>query len=210
MGKKQIFGIVLAGLLVILLLTIPGAVQHHGKIRVLIQVAPADSEITINGVRSSSGEKYLKPGEYYIIASRQYFTEDRQHIKVVNTPIEVDLLPEPSTQEAQKYLTLHPDVETSREAIGGKRTNLTGLQLEAGTPIIKQLPYTDITGPFTIDYGPSPTRKNGIFLIVSNSSPEGRVNALKWIRQQGYDPTNLEIRFDDFVNPIVTGEGESE
>ena len=69
--------------------------------------------------------------------------------------------------------------------------------------MISKLPYSDVTGPFTIDYGPSTTRKDGVFLLISDSSPRGRVNAFKWIRQQGYDPTDFEIVYTNVANPLA-------
>ena len=65
-------------------------------------------------------------------------------------------------------------------------------------------------GPFSLDYGTNPHVKNKVFIEVSDSSPEGRVNALHWIRSHGFDPTDLDIRFDDFSNPLVSNPAPSQ
>ena len=65
------------------------------------------------------------------------------------------------------------------------------------------LPTTDIDGPFTLTYLYT---KDGVdYVKVTDSSPRGRMNALHWLRQNGVDPTDINIQFDDFTNPLLGG-----
>ncbi len=213
MENQQLFkrllytGGIMVALLVVYLVAIN--LSRSGKTAVIIDVAPSDSTVTVDGKEVGAGKIYFSPGNYSFNASRPYFEDDKVSVsvKAKGGEVFVDLLPEAKSDEAKLFLEENPDVQAAREVVGGHRANSKGLQIEKQTPLITKLPFTSIDGPFTIDYGPSPTRKNGTFLIVSDSSPEGRVAALKWIRQQGYDPTDFEIQFDDFVNPTFNYSG---
>lgn len=177
--------------------------QRLGKTAVDIQVLPKNSEVTVNGVEYENGKTYLKPGTYEFVAKYPDFSDAKKTVTITKESAEVILLPEPNTEAANELLKNNPDLQRQREALGGREANLKGLEQEKKTPIITLLPYSDLTAPFSIDYGPSEYRKDDVVIIISNSTPDGRDYALRWIRQQGYDPANLEIVFDDFVNPLT-------
>ncbi len=63
-------------------------------------------------------------------------------------------------------------------------------------------PITDINGPFTIEYMYTKDRVD--YIKITDSSPQGRMNALHWLREHDINPTDLNIRFDDFTNPLGT------
>lgn len=74
---------------------------------------------------------------------------------------------------------------------------------EDNNPTNLDLPYFDSDGPFTVDYSSgADLRYDKPFIKITDSTPSGRVSALKWIREQGYDPSDLDIRYIDFVNPL--------
>lgn len=182
------------------------SVGRFGKTKVSITVVPEDSQILVD---EQPSEKiiYLSPGEHTFAAKHSGFKDDT-FTKVIGSGNEsVGLIPTPDSDEARAMFENDPDLQAQREAIGGLRANEKGMQIEEQTPLIRVLPITDINGPFSIDYGPSETRENGTFIEISDSSPESRVDALKWIRRQGEDPTNLEIRYSDFVNPLAENGG---
>jgi hypothetical protein len=179
------------------------AIGHTGKTKVELLVVPRDAAVSVNGQTFTDTTLYLTPGTYTFTAKRDGFDTESQTVDIKGSHHEVDLLAVPNSPVGNAYLNAHPDEEKIREDAGSKSANEAGLALQKKTPLIAQLPYTDITGPFSIDYGPSSTQKNGSFILISDSSPNGRVNALKWIKQQGYDPVNMEIHFDDFTNPLV-------
>lgn len=76
-------------------------------------------------------------------------------------------------------------------------------ETEEGLPVHEILygpPVTDVTGPFTIEYIQTKDRVD--YIKVVDSSPQGRMNAMHWLRERGIDPTDLDIQFDDFANPL--------
>ena len=72
-------------------------------------------------------------------------------------------------------------------------------------PLIGKIPRIDITGPYSIDYGGS-SSGNAASLIIYDSTPNGRTAAIQWIRDQGVDPTTLDIRYSEYINPLTSGD----
>lgn len=78
-------------------------------------------------------------------------------------------------------------------------------------PIIEYLPYADVSGPFSIDYGfTDPNDRFKFFILISNATPEGRQKALEWIRAQGVDPSTLDIRYKDYTRTLEGDESNVE
>lgn len=193
--------------IILVIFSVYTAVDRIGKEKVSIVVIPADSHIYLNDKKIDSGDIYLTEGTYTFTAKKDGFKSDSQVIKVVKGGVSVGLLPKPESEEAKQWVKNNPTIQMQREGIAGDMAVLRGRYIEDQTPLIKELPYTDINAPFSIDYGASPTRKYGVVIYISNSTPYGRQAALKWIRQQGVNPSDLEIYYNDFTNPI-TEEGE--
>lgn len=181
------------------------SISRHGKTPVDVSVAPSDSQVYIDGEESKTGTVYMTPGRYIFTAVREDFKEDKQTVDVANKPTSVELLPTANTAAGRNYIRENVDVQAEIAAVYDKKASKEQKLLQDANPLLSMLPYTDIENYFSIDYGASETRKNGIELIVTNSTSEGRLNALKWIRQQGLDPTNFEIKFVDFDNPLASG-----
>ncbi len=88
-----------------------------------------------------------------------------------------------------------------------KNGNNETAETEEGLPVHEVLyspPITDINGPFTIEY--LYTKNSVDHIKIVDSSPQGRMNAIHWLREHGIDPTDLDIRFDDFTNPLKNRE----
>lgn len=195
----------IVGLVVAVVFVLWGVTQltRSGETKVVVHVIPEDAQVTMNGKPASGGTLYLKPGEYAFSASKNGFKTDTQKIMVGNEEQEIGLLPEPESAEAKEWLDKNPRIQQARESYGGLNANREGQEVQNQTPIIEFLPVTLVEdGPFSIDYGKSEKRPNGVFLEISDSSPEGRQKAISWIRDHQQDPTDLEIRYIDFVNPF--------
>jgi hypothetical protein len=200
--KKIVLGFgVLIGF--VILLAIANGFSHTGKTAITLEIAPSIATSTIDGKQVHGGIVYISKGEHTLTVDLADFTSKSQTFTVSSQAQSINLALQPANATGRKLLTDNPAYQLQREAIGGEQK--AALQAQAETPLISKLPYTDITGPFQIDYGQSPTRKGGTVIIINNSAPIGRVHALDWIRQQGYDPANLEIQFADFANPLTVG-----
>jgi hypothetical protein len=193
--------------------SVTASVLRSGKTRVELIVIPSSVEVAVNNKRVSSRTLYLEPGDYVFKARGEGFKEYTEEVLVENNPLEVGLVPEPITAAARKQTTSNPDIQIQREAIGGENAARKGERLRRETPLLTQLPRMDVgagdpsAGAYEIHYGPAANRKDGVFIEIVNSSPNGRKSALKWIREQGQDPTDLEIRYTDFSNPLGIARG---
>lgn len=180
-------------------------ISRIGEQPVLIKAAPKQSLIFINDEPAKQGTAYLGEGKYTITARLSGFTDDQKNISVSNKPVEVYLLPQANSPKAKQFLSEDPDAQNDIQKVYDGASRVKSQDLTSKDPIIKLLPNINIEGGFSIDYGPSTKDKNRSVLIISDAEVEGRANALKWIRQQGYDPTDYEIQFSDFINPITDG-----
>lgn len=191
-------------MLVLVILSTFVAISRIGKTSVTISVIPDDSSVYINNKKSNPGEHFLKSGTYTIVAKKSGFKDDKQVIFVEKESLDVGLVPEPNSKEAYKWLKNNPDLQYKREEMAGKMAALRGEYTIKESPIIESIPHTSVEGPFSIDYGANKSEGTyAIYIKISDSTPEGRVAALQWIREQGEDPTNYHINYEDFKNPLI-------
>lgn len=179
------------------------AISRIGETKTTFIVIPENSEIYVNDKRTKGLSIYLSQGKYSVSARSEGYEEDTVEINVVKNAKDVILLPKPVSQEALTFLSNNPEVQSRRESLGGQRADQDGQKLIDKNRLLPKLPYTDILGPFSIDYSLTPSTNDKVALIISDSSPDGRQNALKWIRQQNQDPSEYEIIYQDFVNPLA-------
>lgn len=69
----------------------------------------------------------------------------------------------------------------------------------APLPLKDRLPYTDISGPFKINYVGKGTYGEDR-IAITNSTPDGRKDALIWLRSKGVDPIDVSIDYFNFSN----------
>lgn len=201
MSKRLIY-LLIALLVVIVCWWLVGIISRAGKAQLTINVAPRAVDISINGKPGHGGVNYLKPGEYMVVAKKDGFSKVTKSV-TVNSNQSVNMLLEPQTQEAQDYLNNNPEERRAYENLTATIAQEKGDAQRASTPLILDLPYDDLEGPFSIDYGPdSKDGEGGVIILVSNSTAKGRQAALKWIMDQGQKPSELNIVYSDFINPL--------
>ena len=176
-------------------------ISHRGKIALRIIVAPSVAVVTLDNKEVQAGTIYVQPGAHTVRASLRNFQPGETKIKLSNNSSKtVDLMLVPTNEAGQAFLQANPVYQQERESIGGQEISARQAQKEA--PIIALLPVSTLSGPYKIDYGESQTRPGRTVLLISNSSPNGRVKALKWLKEHGANPADLEIIFTDFISPL--------
>lgn len=179
-----------------------------GDALVTVEVSPKDSKLYLNGKGIRADKMRLKPGEYVFIAQKDGYLEDRFKLNITKDSNElyVGLLPSPESEEAKVWVS---DNYAERESIGGKAAYDRGDYIRENNPVINDLPYFSVAGPYKIDYGLSSTSSDAHpYLLITYSSPDGRKKALDWLRNKGHDPAFLDIRFSDFNNPLLPEEDD--
>lgn len=199
---------ILLGVLVIFMAyqTVLG-ISRFGENKVEIIVLPKESRIYLDNKPSKAGDIYIKPGKYTVKATAEGYSDAKTSVLVDGNTKPVILLPEPASDKATDFLIKNSDVQAKREELGGKLADQAGKEITDKYPIVAKLPVADLLGPFSIDYGFSQIVEGGVFIQISDSSPKGRQKALQWIKDQGQDPTEYEISYSDFSNPLIL-EGE--
>lgn len=192
-------GFFLLGLLYFLLVTYP----RLGKVAVEVLAHPSDTTITIDGDAYSPGTIYLRPGEYTLLAKKNGWTNATASIIVTKQPRSVALVLEPDSVQAYKILE-DEKVIAEREALAAVTANARGEDIRSRYPIIERLPYSDISGPFKIDFGFDQLDKTTPYLIVSFSTPKGRRLAIDWLKKNNVDLVKTEVIFEGFNNPFQT------
>lgn len=181
-------------------------IKRSDKIATTFEVMPTDAKIIIDGKKSRAGMVYLSPGTYKITASKDGFSDVKKTIAITQNNNYVGLILPAVSDEAKKWAASDA-VWPELERIAGEISRYQSSSLRDKTPLINYLPESNIMGPYTISYSVFGVGDNEqVTIIIKNSTPNGRLKALQWIRDQGVDPADLIIEFEDFHNPTNQGD----
>lgn len=192
-------------LVTILIWAILSMTSNSGKVTTTIEVMPTDAVVKMDDTTISGGTHSIAPGKHVFTAAKTGFSTATVTITISKDVNYVGLLPTPVSNEAKKW-AIQDDVWPKREHIAGARSIAIGTEAYNNNPLINYLPYSDITGPFSIDYASDPLDSTKTRVIISNSTADGRLKALEWIRAKGIDPADLILEFEDFQNPTTQGD----
>ena len=198
MNKRIISMLLFLSSLIILTYGIVIYTSRINTVPVFLLVSPNKAEITVENKKIIGSQIiYLEPGIYDFKASRDGFKSETVHIEVKkDKPLRIVFSLIPITQEAIKELK-----SSSRGAEIDKITTdkLVDEQkaLEDANPIIKKLPIKNLI--YSIGYRVDPNIPNGI--IIEIDTIEGYRNAaINKIKEQGFDPSKLNIVFRNYAN----------
>ena len=173
-----------------------------GKLPLQISVVPSDASITINGGSYHNGTVWIKAGTYTMTVEKSGFTTQKKSVAVTDQKdknvVAVSLVAE--SDDAKKWADQHKDEYSKNEQYGAIEADQAGKYFSAKNPITDKLPFKDPY--FTISY--QARDDLSIKLLVDTPSPRYRFYAIEKIRELGYDPTDFEIEFSDFHNPLGT------
>lgn len=175
-------------------------IERVGKLPLKISVVPSDALITIDGNRYHNGTIWIKAGKYDMSVEKSGFTTQKKSITVTDQKDKnitaVSLVAQ--TDDAKKWVEQHKDEYSKNEQYGAIEADQAGKYFSAKNPITDKLPFKDPY--FTISY--QARDDLSIKLIIDTPSPRYRFYAVEKIRELGYDPTDFEIEFTDFHNPL--------
>lgn len=172
---------------------------RQGKVAVDILTHPESATVTVNKNRGNTGTNYLPAGTYTFKAEQEGWEPEEITVAISEEVSQVALVLTPVSAAAKEQAK---NDSLEREGLYGIAANTRGLDIRNTHPILNELPYSDTTGPFKIDFGFNRDDKKTPYLVVSYSTPNGRIEAIDWLRENKVDTTTTEIIFEDFRSPI--------
>lgn len=162
---------------------------------VKIQKAPSDMKLTIDGKEYKETEIELPVGKHTIKGEREDFIERTASISITEGEIEEQLmLLDPLNAVGTRWLEDHPEEAILYSKESSSEYDKSAQAMTENSPITNDLPI--LAPSWRIDYGESVRHKNvsgAIAVYIYAATPADRQDALSWIRQQGYDPSDYEI-----------------
>lgn len=179
-----------------------GSIKHRGLVGIDILTVPGDAEVMLDG-KPVSSKPYLKPGTYSFTATKDGFKKSSLDMNISESHHFVGIALTPQSEDATKWAEINQD---EYEKLGSRMIDERITTVDDVNPLLSKLPYIDVMGPFSISYAFSSEDSVNAYIIIKNATPAGRVKALQWIRAQGVDPADLNIQFQDFINPTTQGD----
>ena len=205
---SKLIRIGIIGFLVIVLAMIGYVVytqmQNSGKQRITVAVAPASSQVEVDGKITKDKELLLAPGKHSYKVSYNGFRTITGELDVrtdgTQTALVAGLTPE--TAEATELYNKITGEYSAIEVVAGINAEENGAAFIEKNPITKQLPYTNML--FTIGYRADPADPTGDSIIVTIDAPAVyRTEAVTQITNWGYNPVDYKINFINESNPFV-------
>lgn len=176
-------------------------ISWQGTAKVELIVLPVDAKVTVNDEDFSNKKSIrLKPGDYTFTVSKDGFETDTQKLKINNSDKNVEFFstPIPVSNEALLWAEENLNSYHKLEGRAGKASAEKGRELIEKHPIVSILPIQEAV--FSIGYKTSGDNES---LTLTVHAEEGyRESALQKIRDQGYDPSDYKIVFEDYRSPF--------
>lgn len=163
-----------------------------------ILTTPTYSNITINGKPIKDGTSSISPGTYIVSVSYPGFRTQSKRIIINNKHsvfVGVSLIP--NSSKTSSFYSNNQYQEKIAESISSNN-NITGSKLIIkNEPIIKFLPYIGPSAEYEINYKTNNSNPGNPYIVISSATPIGKQDAMKWIRSKGFDPTYINIIFNN-------------
>lgn len=187
-------------ILIAIFLFIGGAYFMHMRnlsASVSLDVAPSMATIRLDNKVLSPGTYRIKPGNHTVSFRADGFYAVKQTINILSGQhANMAQALQPSTPDTADWYNTHPADQKKAESISSQNVDTAAAQQLSEAPFLKQLPYINLTPYFKIDYGVSqkhPNDAKAFAIYIYANSNDAQNQALAWIKQQGTDPSKLEI-----------------
>lgn len=178
------------------------ALRPSGKLNV--EVVPRDAKISINDRAVRIGVNKISPGNIKVKVTRIGFKDNEQSLSIKRGETRyLGVALESNSPSTANWYTEHPREQKLAEAVSSKNFDLDTVFQAEKYPLIKILPQ--YFHYFSIGYGASPQYPKDpthIAIIVKAATPFNRRLALRWIKDNGYEPSDYEIVFSGAPNPF--------
>lgn len=174
---------------------------RYGKTAVTILTSPDLAEISFGENRKITGSQtlYLSPGNYSFHATRPEFSSETVTTTVTKEPTKLVFVLTPLTERARKEAEQSSYLAEIDKAMADSLSKEQA-GLEKKNPVIKKLPISNLI--YSIGYKADNSRENGVIIEIQ-TSPGYRNSTLSVLKNNGFDPTQLNINFKDYDNPFM-------
>ena len=195
--RKRFYGLIVVIFMAILLLVFFIAHDQSFSSKIDITVAPTESHITLNGKTVHNDTVKVRPGTYKVTASLAGFTTLSKTITVkADDTASVGLVLVSDSSTTATWYSSHPEDEQIAEGISSDNNDTLAQQSVQNVPLIRQLPFIGPGSEFRIDYGSQPgADANNPTIYITAPTTQAQQDAVTWIKNQGYDPTKLDIQY---------------
>lgn len=169
---------------------------------ITVTAAPSDSGVKINGGSAQLGANSVSPGRYVVTISRSGFASVTKTIDVAsgqNALVGFALAPN-SSKTADWYQT-HPDDTAIAQKITDPKYNSSIAVVKNPQPFTDLLPYVAGGFEFTVAEDPDPDNINNPLIWIEGDTPQAQQDALTWIKNQGYDPSKMNLKYSTTTDP---------
>lgn len=174
---------------------------NKGKTIVKVSSVPPDAIIKFNDQNGKVGTNRLKPGQYKVTAYKSGFELATKEISVNNTEQQLSFLLTPVSESAKEWAKNNQSLLLNAEQAAGDAQQEEGEAFTEKNPLVGQLPYHSLL--FNIDYKHSATDTSRAIIIIEAGDSIKRGLAISHIQNLGYQPSDYEIEFSGYKNPLT-------
>jgi hypothetical protein len=199
-NKRRIVTVVVLLFVLLVAWSVMTLIDRQGKVAVVIRTVPGDASILFNKNTEQNGTRWIKPGDYTVVAKKDGFSSVTRVVRVTDEKSQniVAISLQPESDQAKEWAAKNTEQYQQNETFGTIEANANGEYFSKLNPITTKLPFVDPY--FKIAYVTNADQS--IKITVSTPSPRYRFYAVEKIRELGYDPTDFVIEFKDFKNPL--------
>ena len=190
--QRPAFIIISAILLFVIIIFIATYIMRIGKTEVIIQYAPLDSKITLNGTTiKNKTTKWLEPGNYEVIVECEHFETAKRIVTIDSNHKYIVGVLDAADNEGEEYIEAHKQEFIDTEGLIGRALSEEGALIKEQYPILNYLPINNNLYSISYTYN-----KDRVPIINVKTEPEYLDAAISKMKQfENVDLTSYQINF---------------
>ena len=171
---------------------------------ITVTAAPSDSNVTLNNKPGQLGVNQVAPGTYNVVISHSGFASVTKTVVVAkgqDVPVAFALAP--NSAATANWYTTHPQDAATAAAVTEPQYAAAPANPKSAASLASLLPY-QIGGdyPFDVVQDPDTDDPTNPLYYIEADTPTAQQNALTWLKNQGYDPSKLDLKYISTTDPM--------
>jgi len=193
-------------LIVVVIAVTTAIIDSYKTARIDVLVAPKSASVKINGGNYNNGSHRVTPGVFTVVITKDGFDSYEESFSLAageTKDLAVYLV---QTDGGWDWYLTHPEDDMIMTGVGSKQADARAAEMMARYPILRILPYHDSEGTYDFSISPKFSDEKLVALSIElNSCSEYskgiyRNEALKWLRDNGFNPNDYEIETSDICS----------